>query len=348
MSGRMRTYIMRLMPLFLLLLGTALPLSSHAAGTAAGTAITVQATVVFDIGAATGLTMTASSSFLVDRKVNLTVAATNATYMSSTAGSLAQVLSFTVTNTGNDVQDFDLAATHGSDPFGGTDNFDAANVQVFAESGATAGYQAAQDTATYIDELAPDAGRTVYIVSDIPAGRVSGDISAITLVATARTGGGPGALGGALTETAGADTPGVVDTVFTDAAGDTDAARDAAHSDTSAYRVSSVNVSLLKSAVVSDPFGGNRPQTGATIRYTIFTTVSGAGTAAAVTISDPIPANTTYRPGTLRLNGVLLSDAADADAGDVGFTAPGAVTVRLGDLTSASPAQTVTFEVTIN
>jgi uncharacterized repeat protein (TIGR01451 family) len=152
-----------------------------------------------------------------------------------------------------------------------------------------------------------------------------------------------------LTETAGVETPGVVDTVFADTAGDApDSARNAAHSDTSAYRVSSVNVSLIKSAVVFDPFGGNRPQTGATIRYTIFTTVSGAGTAAAVTISDPIPANTTYRPGTLRLNGVLLSDAADADAGDSGFTSPGAVTVRLGDLTSASPAQTVTFEVTIN
>lgn len=347
MNGRMRTYIMRMLPLLLLLAG-ALPPSAYAAGTASGTPILNQATVVYDVGASTGLTMTASSSFLVDRKINLSVSTTNATYVSSAAGSTAQPLAFLVMNTGNDVQDFALSFAHGADPFGGTDNFDAANVQIFVESGATADYQPAQDTATYIDELAADAGRTVYIVSDIPAGRASGDISALTLTATARAGGAIGAPGGALVETAAADTPGVVDTVFGDTAGDADVARDAAHSDTSAYRVTSVNVSLVKSAVVSDPFGGSRPQTGATIRYTISATVSGTGIATAVTMTDPLPANTTYRSGTLRLNGALLSDAADADAGDVGFTGPGAVTVRLGDLTSASPAQTVTFEVTIN
>lgn len=348
MRARMRTYLMRLLPLLLLFIAGALPPFAHAAGTASGTAIVNQVSVACEVSGIPLPPITASTSFLVDRKINLAVTAVNASYVSSAAGATAQPLAFLVTNTGNDVQDFALGAVHSADPYGGTDNFDAANVQVFVESGATAGYQPAQDTATYIDELAADTGRTVYIVSDIPAGRADGDISALALTATARAGGGAGAPGAALTETAGADTPGVVDTVFADPAGDTDVVRDAAHSDTSAYRVTSVNVSLVKSAVVSDPFGGGRPQTGATIRYTVSATVSGAGTATAVTVTDPIPANTTYRSGTLRLNGAPLSDAADADSGDVGFTAPGALTVRLGDLTSASPAQTVTFEVTIN
>jgi hypothetical protein len=156
----------------------ALPASSaRAAGTAAGTSILNQASVVYDVGTSTGLTATGTATVLVDRKVNLRVTTLNATYVSSAAGSTAQPLSFLVTNTGNDVQDFSLSFAHGADPFGGTDNFDSTNVQIFVESGATAGYQPAQDTATFIDELATDAGRTVYIVSDIPAARVTGDIA---------------------------------------------------------------------------------------------------------------------------------------------------------------------------
>lgn len=321
---------------------------AYAAGTPAGTTIQSAASATFEVGGAPLSTAAPASSFVVDRKANLAVTASNATYASVAAGSLSQVLPFLVANTGNDVQDFALSFAHGADPFGGTDNFDAVSVQVFVESGATAGYQAAEDTAGYIDELAADAGRTVYIVADIPAAQANNDISAITLVAAARAGSTPGILGGVLTETAAPDAPNTIDTLFGDPAGDADVLQDAAHSDTSAYRVASVNLSLLKSAAVFDPYGGNRPQTGSTIRYTLSVTLSGTSSAAAVTVTDPLPLNTTYRPGTLRLNGVLLTDAADADAGDVGGTAPAAVTVLVGDMTSASPAQTITFEATID
>jgi hypothetical protein len=67
-----------------------------------------------------------------------------------------------------------------------------------------------------------------------------------------------------------------------------------------------------------------------------------------VVMKDALPANTTYIPGTLKLNGVTLTDAADADAGDVGGTTPGAVTVKLPDITNASPAQVIMFDVKIN
>jgi hypothetical protein len=64
--------------------------------------------------------------------------------------------------------------------------------------------------------------------------------------------------------------------------------------------------------------------------------------------TDNIPANTTYVPGTLRLNATLLSDGADADAGDYAATPAARVRVALGSLTSASTTQTVTFAVVIN
>ena len=60
-----------------------------------------------------------------------------------------------------------------------------------------------------------------------------------------------------MTQTAGADTPGVVDTVFADLAGDTDGVRDAQHSDDNLYIVATAAISVIKTAtVISDPFNG--------------------------------------------------------------------------------------------
>lgn len=330
------------------LLGLALMLSpaeSYAAGTAAGTNVSSQASVNYELDGMPGPPVMTASSFLVDRTVNLSAVAVNGSYVTASAGSAGRVLTFTVTNTGNDVHDFSLAPSHGADPFGGIDNFDALNAQVFVENGASPGYQASEDTLNFIDELAADGVRAVYIVADIPAGQTNGDISALTLTATARSGGNAGVPGAVLTETAGSGDVGTVDTVFADASGDTDGGRDASHSDTSAFQVGGVILSLVKSAVVIDPFGGNRAQAGATIRYTVDVTATGSGTATGVVFTDPVPANTTYNAGTLSLNGTGLTDGVDGDAGEA---AAGAITVRLPDLTAASPAQTITFEVTID
>ncbi len=55
-----------------------------------------------------------------------------------------------------------------------------------------------------------------------------------------------------------------------------------------------------------------------------------------------------FRPASIQLNAAALSDIADADAAYFGFTNPGEVTVTLGDMTQATPQQTITFRVTIN
>lgn len=107
-------------------------------------------------------------------------------------------------------------------------------------------------------------------------------------------------------------------------------------------------VSVAKSAVVNDQSGGDKAVSGATITYALAVTVSGNGTAAGLVITDPIPANTTYTAGTLRLDGASLSDAKDGDEGDVGGTTAGTVTVTLGEMTGASGTKTITFDVKIN
>jgi uncharacterized repeat protein (TIGR01451 family) len=319
--------------------------SALAAGTPAGVTISSPATATYDAGGIPQPPITATTSFVVDRKINLIMTTMNGVYVGVNPGSAAQVLTFTVTNVGNATQDYSLAAVNAADPFGGADNFDAMNVQVFVETNGTAGYQAGADTAAIIDEFASDATATVYIVADIPAGQAADDIAAYALLAATHDAGGAG-LGALTAATAGANSLLGVETVFADASGSADGVRDGAHSAASAYRVAGAAVTLLKSAVVTSL--GGQPVTGATIRYTIAVTMTGSGTAVGVVISDPVPANTTYTGGTLRLNAGLLTDAADADAGDVNGTTAGTVTMRLGDLTSASPVQTITFEVTIN
>jgi len=66
-----------------------------------------------------------------------------------------------------------------------------------------------------------------------------------------------------------------------------------------------------------------------------------------VVITDAIPANTTYIPGSLALDGSPLTDTADGDAGDVGDSATGTLTVALGDLAAGAPGSTISFRVTI-
>ena len=285
----------------------------HAGGTPSGTVISNTATLTFSVTGVVqptvGSSPTGNSSgagtattFVVDKKVNLTVTTTDSSFVSVAPGSTAQVLTFSVTNTGNDVQDFALSSSqraNGTTLFGGTDNFDATACSQFVESGATAGYQAAQDTATYIDELAADASKTVYVVCSIPATQVNGDVAVVTLQAQARIGGTAGSLGGTLTATSGANTAGV-DIVFADGAGSDDAANDALYSSRDAYKVLSSVLTVTKTvSLVCDPVDGTtNPKNipGAIVRYAV--TVANAGSAAAsgilTTVQDVLNANLTF------------------------------------------------------
>jgi len=147
-------------------------------------------------------------------------------------------------------------------------------------------------------------------------------------------------------------TPGAVGKVFTGAGpGGVDVVLGVANgsaSVTGTYQVYSAVVSLAKTSAITDPYGGTSPVPGATVAYTITATIVGSGTASGVKVTDPIPTNTTYKPGTLTLAGAPLTDAKDGDTGDVGGTTANTITVTLGDMTSATPAKVIVFKVTIN
>lgn len=345
-----------------------------AAGTSAGTSISNSATINYQVGGVSQPAITSNAvAFVVDRKVNLTVVTTDAAAVSVTPGSSNNVITFTVTNTSNDVMDFALsnqALAGGAAKFGGTDNINASAVSVFVESGATPGYQPAQDTATFVDELAADANRTVYIVGTFPTGLNNGDIATYGLIAEARAASGAGSLGAALTQDTGVDNPSTVQIVFGDVAGSDDATRDARHSDRSDFRVVTATLTVTKtSTVISDPFNGTtnpKAVPGSVIEYTItIANAAGAATASSISVSDSLNAeitagrlafNTaTYGAGqgiqvtSPNINGgaaTALTNSADADQGDFNATTGNTVTVSGISLTGGQSA-TVKFRVTV-
>lgn len=317
--------------------------SAYAAGTASGTSITNTATATYKDGGET-VTKTASApSIIVDNKVNLTVTSNGGATV--IPGAEDQAIPFTVKNEGNTTQRYALQYVN-------SNGIALDNVRIYLDNGTTPGTLDGGDTlyinaATFGDVLA-EGSLKVIVVTDIPAGALSGNTADYQLVATTVNAGTTTVT----TPTVGANTAGV-DVVFADIAGDAagDILRDGKHSDTGTYTVNLLTLTLTKEVLIfSDPQNGTvNPKAipGAVLLYTIKATVSGVGTLTDVVITDPIPINSTYVPVTLTLNGGGLSDDADLDVGSV-VGSPKLLTVGLGPLTNLSSTQVVTFKVTID
>jgi uncharacterized repeat protein (TIGR01451 family) len=307
---------------------------AHAVGVAAGTSIDNTARVTYQVGSVNATATSNTSSVTVAEILDVVVTLQTPS-VPVLAGATQRAMLFRVTNTGNGVETFRLQMTSvlGGDDFDPT----AAAPSIYFDSDAS-GDLSSGDTAYTAGGNDPvlnaDAFVSVLVVNDIPASVTDGNRGLSRLTATART--GSGAPGTAFGGQGSSGTDAVVGTTGGDGEG------------TGEYLVAGIAVNAVKSATVADQFGGSRPVPGARINYSIVVSASGAGTANAAVFNDAIPANTTYVPGTLRLNSAALSDAADADAGDFSTTPAASVRVQLGNLTQASGSQTIQFAVTIN
>lgn len=305
-----------------------------ASGTAANTSIDNTASASYTDPSGTPQTATSNTaSVVVDELLNVTVA--DGGNVSVLTPDTARTLAFTVTNTGNGSEAFELVPTN----LGG-DDFDATGVQIYLDDGDGI-FNSGTDTLYSFNVndpvLAADASRMVFIVGDIPAARANGDTADLSLRATAVTAGPTGNPAG---------------TTFGGAGdGGTDAVvglTTASALDQTSYVVSVVTSSLVKTQSVLDPFGGSTAVPGAVITYTLTFTVGGAGSITLGQITDPIPANATYLPNSITLNGVPQTDAADSPGVDNSrFTGTG-IEVNLSSPLAAPSTQTVTFKVTIN
>jgi len=311
--------------LFVLLLAGALvcglSTAALAQNTASGTLITNTATLDYSV-AGTPQTQVASNPaiFVVDNKVDLTVTTVDGAIVSVIPGTFAQVLTYSVTNNGNTVQDYSLAALNSAlGAFGEAETFDATGVAVYVDTDADNAYTAA-DTDLYIDELVTGASITVFVVADIPVAQVNDDVASYDLVAQTAAGGTGGAQGAdILTDDAAiADNPLLVQIVFADGAGTADGALDGQHSSLDGYMVVTADLSADKTtSVISDPFttsGNPKAIPGATVGYQVVVTNNGTVTADNVEVIDSIPTNSAFLVGsvtTVPVAGAVISYSND-------------------------------------
>src|ERR1700741_2618781 len=146
---------------------------AYAAGTAAGSTITNTVSVNYQVGGVAQNAVSASDTFTVDRKINVTVATVGTTTTTVSPGQLAAVTAFTVTNLSNATLDFALTAaqqTGGAGAHSNTDNFDVSNVKIYVDTNGNGSFDAGDTQVTYLDELAADGAKTVFVVADIPLG----------------------------------------------------------------------------------------------------------------------------------------------------------------------------------
>lgn len=359
--------------------------AAQAAGTVSGTTITNLATLNYSVGAVAqtfieskdgtgnstpGLGKGAVTTFVVDNMVNLQVTTLDTNFVSVVPGqttgvfgalgsaTATQVARFLVTNTGNSTQDYALTPLFNAigsltlstfSPTSVTDNFDPSACTVRVESGASTGaVYDATDTATFIDALAADANKTVYVICAIPLTQVNNQIAVVSLTAEARVSGlaADGALGAVLDATI-ANTQTGVEIVFADSAGiePGDVARDGKHSSRDALRVTTASLTVLKAmTTVCDPLNGpTNPKNipGAFVRYTITVANGGSTLATLTTVGDALDVNkvnfdTDFIGGATAAACVIGSPSVPSNGTGKGFSA------AVGTTTAAAGAPAFT------
>ncbi|MDX8384931.1 MAG: hypothetical protein R8M11_00265 [Gallionella sp.] len=336
----------RLYPLrisFLSLCLAFIPLNSWAAGTTAGFTITNSATLSYSIGAIVEPPITSlPASFQVDELIQPVLTWQDASAVPVNTPSTNEALTFLLTNAGNGQEAFSLARTNGPLPLpaGNYTPLDGTIGSLFMENNAQPGFQPSGPNADTVyvlgvndPDLAPDAGLIIYVISNTPTvpDNSQGDV---LLTVASLTAGAAGALPGTGLLGLG---QGGSDAVV--------GSSNAQSSATGSYIATGLNLLVNKTVISTlDPNGGSVAMPGAVITYQIIADLTGSGIAANLVLTDPLPAETTYVPGSITVDGATRTDASDAD--NAQFIA-NTISVSLGDVISPREV-TVTFRATIN
>lgn len=301
-----------------------------AIGTPAGTGIGNSASVSYQVGPGVPAIATSNTVILrVDEVIQPLLTWQDAMPVAVSTPGSDSVLSFLLTNSGNGTESFALTRTNGPLPLP-PGNYTPQNGSVgsiYLESGLQAGFQASGPNADTVylpgtndPALAPDASLIVYVISNTPgvAPNAQGNV---LLTAAALTPGAAGAVPG--TALAGLGQGGGFAVVGSSGA---------QASATGTMIASGLGLAITKTVQsVLDPQGTTVVMSGSVLTYRIAATLSGAGTAGNLRITDPLPVGTTYVPGSIAVNGLARSDAADADNAEY-IVATRTVSVALGNV----------------
>ncbi|MGB5076386.1 MAG: hypothetical protein WBO17_02770 [Sphingorhabdus sp.] len=303
--------------------------AAHAAGTLAGTDIQNIASATYETPSGPVTIDSNTVVIKVDELLDVTTISSDPGDVLTSPGTSGNILTYRVSNTGNGSEAFALTANVSN----GGDDFDPTFQQIAIDTNSNGVYDAGIDdiyvAGTNDPVLNPDQSVNVFVITSTPAGPANGDRANVSLLAVAVTGSGaPG------TSFAGAGQGG----------GDAVVGTTGADSTASGFlAVQATTLTLVKSATILDPFGGNRPVPGSVVTYSLVATVSGSGLLNNLVITDPIPSGSQYQAASITLEAASLTDAVDADAGNYNGTR---ISVAAGNV-PAGQTRTVTFKVTI-
>ncbi len=337
--------------------------TASAAGTLAGSTITNTVSVNFNVGGVAQTASSASNVITVDRKVNFTVVNTGSTTAVS-PGQTGAVTTWQVTNSSNDTLSFGLAATNqttgATAQHGGTDAFDVASFTYYADTAGTGVYAAGDAVITSLNDVAPDATKTIFVLANVPSSATNTQVAGVVLTATGQ-GSAASSTGTTANQTLVNGTKqGTSFTVFADGVGTggTDVANDDKMSAKGDYTVSAAQLTVQKlSTIISDPINGTtspKAIPGAVVEYCIVVAnAAGAATATNLAIGDPLPSQTSYvasfnvlQNGTFN-NGTSTCNADGAAGGTYSAAPTPTVSGTLNNL-AAGATETLRFRVTIN
>jgi uncharacterized repeat protein (TIGR01451 family) len=250
--------------------------------------------VNFTISGVAQIAATGSTSFVVDRKVNLLVA--KISDISTSPSFTISTLAYIVTNNSNTTIRFGMSTSLGAGTYTPT------NVLIWKDNGTTSGVYGGGNTqvtdASILGDIVSGQSITVLVTASTPSTATTSQTAAINLIAQAYEPSSYGSLAViAQTGNGVAWTPGTVQTVFADGAGSADGLYDGRHSAFATYTVSAAAITVSKTvSVYADNLGILAPNAkaipGATVEYTVvIKNAVGSATASSVAFTDSLPAN---------------------------------------------------------
>jgi len=348
-----------------------------AVGTDAGTPVSNQAIVAYDVGTEPQTPIEsdpagnstpgagAATVFLVDRRVAFNLVEIGTAHTEVAPGAVQAFTEFQLTNTSNAIMDFDLdtvdlaagVTVHGE---GDTGDVVAPFTIRVANGDGIAGVPDYATDLAFVDELGEEETVVIYVFADIPGTAPNDAYDNFTLNATAADDPAaiatPGAPDPLLTESAGVDNPAVIESVFDNASG-ADGNGNATEGADDGFHVNSAELVISKlSAVISDPLGSGKALPDAVIEYTVtIDNSAGASPAANIVMTDTLQiANVAledeaYAPGDVLINGVACNaDFPDSEPDGCTYdAATGDMTIVVPDIAAGASA-TITYRVRIS
>lgn len=290
---------------------------SSFASTAAGTIISNVATISFSQGQTQGFMLTSQpASFTVNELIDVQLTWIDTSQVSVSTPDYRKVLTFKLTNTGNNTQNYTLSANPnvGGGNFNPIQNGNSIYIENNLQSGLelTGSYQDTVYSQGSTITLNSGESKLIYLVYDIPANLAIGNKGYAQISAISTTQGiNSNTKAGTILQI-----PNQQDILVGYSGGHSVA--------TGNYLVNNLQVVATKTVIATkDPQGGTTVTSQSILTYQISVVISGTGTAKNLTINDTLPSQEDYIPNTMTLNNVALPDTGNV-VGDI-------INVKLGD-----------------